>query len=345
MLALILGIIVVALIFDFLNGFHDAANSIATVVSTRVLTPTQAVLWAAFFNFVAAFVFGTGVAKTIGAGLVKTEYVDVYVVFGGLSGAIAWNILTWFYGIPSSSSHALVGGIAGAAITKAGWQVILFSGWTPLLLFIILSPLIGMILGALFMLIVTNVFFKVRRRTAERTFRRLQLLSAAIYSLGHGGNDAQKTMGIIVMLLVAGGYKDWTEGKYHLFGRHHEIALWIILVCHFAIALGTVFGGWRIVKTMGQKITQLQPIGGFCAETAAATTIIGATLGHVPISTTHAITGAILGVGTIRGVRAVRWDWGEKIVWAWILTIPCSGLIAAAAFLIADRLVRPFFVQ
>ncbi len=343
MLTLIFLIIAMALVFDFLNGFHDAANSIATIVSTRVLTPKQAVVWAAFFNFIAAFTFGTGVAKAIGAGLVKSEFVDVYVVFGGLAGAIFWNLVTWYFGIPSSSSHALVGGIAGAAITKAGWQVIIMSGWTPLLLFIILAPLIGMILGAINMIIVMNVFARMRRRTAESTFRKLQLVSAAIYSLGHGGNDAQKTMGIIVMLLVAGGYSDWTEGKFSMFGHKHEIALWIILICHFAIALGTLFGGWRIVKTLGQKITHLQPVGGFCAEAAAAMTIIFATHKHVPISTTHAITGAILGVGSVKGVRAVRWDWGEKIVWAWILTIPCSALVAAAMYRCADALLRPIF--
>lgn len=341
MVVAIIFIIVVALVFDFLNGFHDAANSIATVVSTRVLSPRQAVLWAAFFNFVAAFVFGTGVAKTIGSGLVRSEAIDIYVVFGGLMGAIIWNIITWLYGIPSSSSHALVGGIAGAAITKAGWASILFSGWIPLLSFIILSPLIGLVFGAINMIIVMRLFYRVRRRTAEATFRKLQLVSAAVYSLGHGGNDAQKTMGIIVMLLTAAGYESWGRESHRLFGRQHEIALWIILICHFAIAMGTIFGGWRIVKTMGQKITHLQPVGGFCAELAAAGTIIGATIYKVPISTTHAITGAILGVGSIKGVRAVKWDWGERIVWAWILTIPCSALIAAVFELIVDRLVRP----
>lgn len=343
MLALIIFIIVVALVFDFLNGFHDAANSIATVVSTRVLTPTQAVIWAAFFNFIAAFTFGTGVAKLIGAGLVNTQAIDVFVVFGGLMGAIVWNILTWYYGLPSSSSHALVGGIAGAAVTKAGWSVLIISGWTPLLLFIVLSPLIGMTLGAINMIVISHLFFRVQRHFAEKLFRRLQLVSAAIYSLGHGGNDAQKTMGIIVMLLTAGGYQNWSEGGYSLFGRQHEIALWVILLCHFAIAMGTIFGGWRIVRTMGQKITHLAPVGGFCAETAAATTIIGATIGHIPISTTHAITGAILGVGAVKGVRAVRWDWGEKIVWAWVLTIPCSGIIAACTYWVAHLTLQPFF--
>ncbi|MFO0972458.1 MAG: inorganic phosphate transporter [Phycisphaerae bacterium] len=341
MLGLVIFIIVVALLFDFLNGFHDAANSIATVVSTHVLTPRQAVLWAAFFNFVAAFLFGTGVAKTIGHGLVRGDCVDVFVVLAGLCGAIAWNLFTWYHGLPSSSSHALVGGIAGAAIAKAGLDVIIVSGWVPLLLFIVLSPLIGMLLGAAIMVLVMNLCKNFRRRVAERAFRRLQLLSAAIYSLGHGGNDAQKTMGIIVMLLAAAGHADWGTSRHVLFGRPHEIALWIILVCHTAIALGTLCGGWRIVKTMGQRITHLQPVGGFCAETAAATTIIGATIGKIPISTTHAITGAILGVGAVKGTKRVRWEWGERIVWAWVLTIPATAAIAWGAFWVADRVLRP----
>ncbi|HEY3245806.1 MAG TPA: inorganic phosphate transporter [Phycisphaerae bacterium] len=335
----IIFIIFVALCFDFLNGFHDAANSVATVVSTRVLTPMQAVVWAAFFNFVAAFTFGTGVAKTVGTGLVRTEFVDVQVVFAGLMGAITWNVLTWLYGLPSSSSHALVGGVAGAAITKAGWSVLILKGWTPLLAFIVLSPLIGMILAALNMILVSRVFFRMRRRVAETAFRRLQLLSASIYSLGHGGNDAQKTMGIIVMLLIAGGHREWAVAKHSIFGRSHEIALWIILICHFAIAMGTLLGGWRIVKTMGTKITHLQPVGGFCAETAAATTIIGATIGHIPISTTHAITGAILGVGAVKGVRTVRWQVGERIVWTWVLTIPGSGAVASIVYLVTHHLL------
>lgn len=343
MLTLIVIIIFVALVFDFLNGFHDAANSIATIVSTRVLSPRQAVIWAAFFNFVAAFAFSTGVASTIGKGLVKPEFLDVYVVFGGLIGAIAWNLITWYFGLPSSSSHALVGGIAGAAVTKAGWGVILWEGWRPLLSWIILAPIIGLLLGALGMIIVMHLFKNVRRGFSEKFFRRMQLVSAAVYSLGHGGNDAQKTMGIIVMLLVAGGYKEQSETNYTLFWHEHHMPLWIILSCHFAIAMGTLSGGWRIVKTMGQKLTHLAPVGGFCAETAAAATIIVATMNKIPISTTHAITGSILGVGTVRGVRAVRWEWGERIIWAWILTIPCSALIASLSYGFASLVMRPIF--
>jgi PiT family inorganic phosphate transporter len=343
MLSLIYFIIAVALIFDFLNGFHDAANSIATVVSTRVLTPTQAVLWAAFFNFVAAFAFGTGVAQTIGKGLVDTAQVDVYVVLGGLSGAVVWNVITWLLALPTSSSHALVSGIAGAAIAKAGFGVMHWGGWVPLLTFIVLSPLIGFILGAVNMIVVSWVFRRSTPHKVDTLFRRLQLVSAGIYSLGHGGNDAQKTMGIIVLLLTTAGHGAWTVGKFNMFGHHHEIALWIILSCHAAIALGTIFGGWRIVKTMGSGITRLQPVGGFCAELSAATTIIGATFGKVPISTTHAITGAILGVGTTKGVRSVRWIWGQRIIMAWILTLPCSAFIAAIAYLLSHHLIEPFF--
>ncbi len=340
MLTYVIIVIAIALVFDFLNGFHDAANSIATVVSTRVLSPRTAVIWAAAFNFIAAFVFGTGVAKAIGSGIVDTAKVDVPVVFGALLGAIVWNLLTWYYGLPSSSSHALVGGIAGAAISKAGWSVIIAKGWYPILAFIVLSPVIGFVLGGLNMAIVSWLCRNADRNRTAAIFRKLQLLSAAIYSLGHGGNDAQKTMGIIVMLLNAGGLGGYAVGGHTLFGREHSIALWIILICHFAIAMGTMSGGWRIVKTMGQKITHLQPVGGFCAETAAATTIIGATIGHIPISTTHAITGAILGVGSVKGLRTVRWQWGERIVWAWILTIPASALIAACSYRII-ALVSP----
>lgn len=342
MLTLILFIIAVALVFDFLNGFHDAANSIATIVSTRVLTPRQAVTWAAFFNFVAAFTFGTGVAKTIGTGLVKSQFIDVYVVFGGLMGAILWNILTWLLALPTSSSHALVSGIAGAAIAKGGFGVIVYGReWALLLSFILLSPLIGFLLGALNMIVVAWVFRRSTPHRVDTLFRRLQLLSAGVYSLGHGGNDAQKTMGIIVMLLTAGGYGvngihgDWTHwGAVHLPWVKHEYGLPIIIACNAAIALGTMFGGWRIVKTMGSGITRLTPVGGFCAELSAATTIIGATMGHIPISTTHAITGSILGVGTTHGVRSVRWIWGQRIVTAWVLTLPCSAFVAAVAYLI-----------
>ena len=353
-LVLIFAIIAVALLFDFLNGFHDAANSIATIVSTRVLTPSAAVVWAAFFNFVAAFLFGTKVAGTIGSGLINPHYIDIYVVLGGLTGAVIWNIITWLLALPTSSSHALVGGAAGAALTKAllaktGLDVLVWQGWMKgwggLLLFIILSPSIGFILGTLNM---TIVAWMLRRATPNRVdswFRRLQLLSAAIYSLGHGGNDAQKTMGIIVMLLMAAGLGSWTSPNPHsplnMFGHTHTVAWWIILSCHAAIALGTMFGGWRIVKTMGSGITRLQPVGGFCAETAAATTIWAATHWGIPISTTHAITGSILGVGTTKGVRSVRWIWGQRIVIAWILTLPCSAFMAAVAYLIIHNLIEP----
>ena len=344
MLGLIILIIIVALAFDFLNGFHDAANSIATVVSTRVLTPMQAVAWAAFFNFVAAFAFGTGVAQTIGKGLVDTRQVDIYVVLGGLIGAITWNIITWLLALPTSSSHALVSAVAGSAIAKAGFHVLIIgSGWGMLLLFIVLSPAVGFLLGAVNMLAVSWIFRTSTPHRIDTLFRRLQLLSASVYSLGHGGNDAQKTMGIIVLLLVTAGKGNWTVGKFSLMGHHHEIALWIILTCHAAIAAGTFAGGWRIVKTMGSGITRLQPVGGFCAELSAATTIIGATFGHIPISTTHAITGAILGVGTTRGVRSVRWIWGQRIIMAWILTLPCSAFIAGIAYLLIRHLVQPYF--
>ncbi len=354
-LALIFAIILVALVFDFLNGFHDAANSIATIVSTRVLTPMTAVIWAAFFNFVAAFLFGTKVAGTIGSGLVNPHYIDIYVVLGGLTGAVIWNIITWLLALPTSSSHALVGGVAGAALTKAliartGLDVLVwqgwFNGWGGLLLFIILSPTIGFILGTLNMTLVAWLFRRATPSRVDGWFRRLQLVSAAVYSLGHGGNDAQKTMGIIVMLLTTAGMSSWAAPNPHnplnMFGHSHTVAWWIILSCHAAIALGTMFGGWRIVKTMGSGITRLQPVGGFCAETAAATTILAATHWGIPISTTHAITGSILGVGTTRGVRSVRWIWGQRIVIAWILTLPCSAFMAAIAYLIVHNFVEPF---
>ncbi len=347
MLYFIFLIIFIALVFDFLNGFHDAANSIATIVSTRVLTPSQAVVWAAFFNFVAAFLFGTTVAATIGKGLIDPNVVDIYVVFGGLMGAILWNIITWLLALPTSSSHALVSGIAGAAIAKNGFGVLVWAGWWhgwgALLLFIILSPCIGFLLGATNMILVSWLFRRSTPSGVDSMFRRLQLVSAAIYSLGHGGNDAQKTMGIIVMLLSipAVGLAHWTTpdptswiNSLNFFGHSHNVAWWIILICHFAIAMGTMFGGWRIVKTMGSGITRLQPVGGFCAETAAAITIIAATRLGVPISTTHAITGSILGVGTTKGVRSVRWIWGQRIVMAWVLTLPCSAFMSAVVYII-----------
>jgi PiT family inorganic phosphate transporter len=343
--ALFIIIILVALVFDFLNGFHDAANSIATIVSTRVLTPTAAVIWAAFFNFVAAFLFGTKVASTIGKGLVDTNVVDIYVVFGGLLGAIIWNIITWLLALPTSSSHALVSGVAGAAIAKSGFGVLIWQGWTRgwggLLLFIVLSPTIGFILGAINMIVMSWLFRGATPRRVDMLFRRLQLVSAAVYSLGHGGNDAQKTMGIIVMLLAAGGLGHWAApdphswmNSFNLFEHEHNVAWWIILSCHAAIAAGTMFGGWRIVKTMGLGITRLTPVGGFCAETAAATTIIIATRGGIPMSTTHAITGSILGVGTTKGVRSVRWIWGQRIVLAWVLTIPCASFMAGVVYVL-----------
>lgn len=348
MLTLIIFIIFVALVFDFLNGFHDAANSIATIVSTRVLTPLQAVAWAAFFNFIAAFLFGTKVAGTIGKDLIDPTTVDIYVVFGGLMGAIIWNVITWLLALPTSSSHALVSGVAGAAITKAGFGVLLVKGWVPLLLFIVLSPAIGFILGTILMIVVSWVFQHTTPTKVDSLFRRLQLVSAAIYSLGHGGNDAQKTMGIIVLLLSAAGYSHWWHADpnspmnaINIFGHDHNVAWWIILSCHFAIALGTMFGGWRIVKTMGSGITRLQPVGGFCAETAAAMTIIGATRMGIPISTTHAITGSILGVGSTRTPRAVRWIWGQRIVLAWILTLPCSAFMAAIAYILIAAALPP----
>ena len=352
MLYFIFFTIFAALVFDFLNGFHDAANSIATVVSTRVLTPFAAVCWAAFFNFIAAFLFGTKVAGTIGKGLVSSGGIDIYVVFGGLIGAITWNIITWLLALPTSSSHALVSGVAGAAIAKAGFGVLILKGWVPLLAFIVLSPLIGFTLGSLNMIAMAWIFRRQTPHKVDTLFRRLQLVSAAIYSLGHGGNDAQKTMGIIVMLLSvpALGLAHWTHpdpnswmNSFNFFGHTHNVAWWIILSCHFAIAMGTMFGGWRIVKTMGSSITRLQPIGGFCAETAAATTIIAATRLGIPISTTHAITGSILGVGTTKGVRAVRWIWGERIIMAWILTIPCAAFIGAVTYFIVHMTVEPWF--
>jgi PiT family inorganic phosphate transporter len=314
-------IILVALSFDFLNGFHDAANSIATVVSTRVLAPQKAVLWAAFFNFVAALVLGTSVAKTIGSGMIDLKVVTNQVILAGLLGAIVWNLITWYYGLPVSSSHALIGGYAGAAVAKAGFSSILPGGWVKTLLFIVLAPLIGMVLGLFLTILVTWIFRRWRPSKLDRLFRRLQLVSAGLYSLGHGGNDAQKTMGIITGLLVSSGQlKDF------------KVPLWVILISHAAIALGTMFGGWRIVKTMGSKITKLQPFGGFCAETAGAMTLLGATFAGIPVSTTHTITGAIVGVGASRRLSAVKWGVAGRIVWAWILTIPIAAAVSAVCY-------------
>jgi PiT family inorganic phosphate transporter len=323
---LIVTIILVALVFDFLNGFHDAANSIATVVSTRVLSPQKAVVWAAFFNFVAAFVLGTHVAKTLGSGMIDLSVVTKEVVLAGLIGAILWNLITWYYGIPVSSSHALIGGYAGAAVAKAGWGAIIASGWTKTLLFIVLAPLIGMVLGFGLMAAITWLLRNWNPFRLDKVFRRLQLLSAGLYSLGHGGNDAQKTMGIITGLLVASG---------HL--QKFEVPLWVILISHAAIAFGTMFGGWRIVKTMGSKITKLQPFGGFCAETSGAITLIAATMWGIPVSTTHTITGAIVGVGATKRLSAVKWGVAGRIVWAWVLTIPLAAAMSAASYLVLHR--------
>ena len=315
------GIVFTALIFDYINGFHDAANSIATVVSTRVLTPGKAVIWAAFFNFAAAFTFGVGVAKTIGVGMIDINAVDNTVIFAGLIGAIIWNLFTWYSGLPTSSSHALIGGYAGSAVAKAGFGVIVSAGWTKTLIFIVLAPVIGMVLGATFMVLTTWVVRNAVPGPVDKTFRRLQLFSAAAYSLGHGTNDAQKTMGIIAGVLYKSGYI-----------ATFDIPLWVVLIAHSAIALGTLSGGWRIVKTMGSKITALKPMGGFCAESAAAACLFGLAMNGVPVSTTHTITGAIIGVGSTRRLSAVRWGVTRNIVWAWVITSPASALVAAIAY-------------
>jgi PiT family inorganic phosphate transporter len=322
-------LIAVALAFDFMNGFHDAANSIATVVSTRVLKPHQAVLLAATFNFVALFVFHLKVATTVGSGIIDPGIVDHYVVFGALTGAIAWNLITWYYGLPSSSSHALIGGLIGAALAKAGAWALVPSGILKTVAFIFISPLVGFMFGAALLLIVSRLFIRATPRRVDRWFRRLQLISASLYSLGHGGNVAQKTAGIIWMLLVAAGS----------LGASEPIPLWVVSACYITIALGTAFGGWRIVKTMGQRITKLKPVGGFCAELGGATMLFFATALGIPVSTTHTITGAIVGVGSARKFSAVRWGVAGDIVWAWILTIPCSAFIAAIAWWLARHLI------
>jgi PiT family inorganic phosphate transporter len=316
-------LVALALAFDFMNGFHDAANSIATVVSTGVLKPAHAVLFAAFFNFVAIFVFHLSVAATVGKGIVQPGIVDTHVVFGALVGAITWNVLTWYYGIPSSSSHALIGGIVGAVIAKAGSGALLSAGIMKTVAFIFVSPVLGFLLGSLMMLLVSWVFRRTTPSRVDSWFRRLQLVSAGAYSLGHGGNDAQKTIGIIWMLLIATGYT--AAGDKSPPG-------WVIISCYVAIAAGTMFGGWRIVKTMGQKITKLKPVGGFCAETGGAITLFLATAMGIPVSTTHTITGAIVGVGSARRASAVRWGVAGNIVWAWIFTIPAAAFVAAVAY-------------
>jgi len=321
----ILILIAVALIFDFINGFHDAANSIATVVSTRVLTPGKAVIWAAFFNFVAAFGFGTAVAQTVGAGMVDLKVVTFAVIFAGLTGAIIWDLITWYWGLPTSSSHALFGGYAGAAVAKAGFSAVIVSGWTKTIVFIVIAPVIGLSVGWLLMVGSLWVFRSASPRRVDGFFRRMQLVSAAGFSLMHGANDAQKTMGIISGALVTGGYLQLQDGIL-------PVPLWVILIAHTAIGLGTLSGGWRIIKTMGTKITKLQPIGGFSAETGAALAIYIATLLGVGISTTHTITGAIVGVGSTRRLSAVRWGVARQIVWAWLLTIPASAVIGAMTY-------------
>ena len=319
-------LVALAFLFDFMNGFHDAANSIATVVSTGVLKPGQAILFAAFFNVVAIFVFHLSVAATVGKGIVQPGVVDTHVVFGALAGAITWNVITWYYGIPSSSSHALIGGIVGAVIVKAGAGALVSAGILKTVAFIFVSPLLGFLLGSMMMVIVAWVFRRSRPSRVDKWFRRLQLVSAGAYSLGHGGNDAQKTIGIIWMLLIATGYTAAAD---------KTPPMWVIVCCYTAIGAGTMFGGWRIVKTMGQRITKLKPVGGFCAETGGAITLFLATALGIPVSTTHTITGAIVGVGSTQRASAVRWGVAGTIVWAWVLTIPASAFVAAVAYWIS----------
>ena len=321
-MAFVVFLIIAALIFDFLNGFHDSANSISTVVSTRVLSPQYAVIWAAFFNFAAVFFVGTAVANTIGKGIVHIDIVDNLVILSALGGAIIWDIATWYYGLPSSSSHALIGGLIGAAVSKAGTSTLIWTGITKTTIFIVVSPAIGMVLGFTFMVLVMNLSHHSNMAKSDKLFRKLQLFSAAVYSLAHGMNDAQKTMGIIAMALFSKG----------LLGKTFHIPIWVIIACYTMISLGTMFGGWRIVKTMGTKITKLRPMGGFSAEAAAACSIIGASIAGIPVSTTHTITGAIVGVGATKRLSAVRWGVASNIIWAWILTIPVSATISAAIY-------------
>lgn len=328
-LIFVLFIVLVALVFDFINGFHDAANSISTVVSTRVLSPRYAVQWAAFFNFAAAFFMGVHVAKTIGTGIIRPDIVENHLILAALGGAIIWNLITWYYGLPSSSSHALIGGLIGAGLIKGGWDVLVLKGITKTTIFIVLSPAIGLLLGLSLMILTLNLSRNSSVAGADKVFRKLQLFSAAVYSLGHGMNDAQKTMGIIALVLYSRG----------LLGPTFHIPFWIVLLCHAVIALGTMAGGWRIIKTMGTKITKLRPMGGFCAETAAAAAIIGASIAGIPVSTTHTITGAIVGVGSTRRLTAVRWGIAGIIVWAWILTIPISALLSAFLFLMMETVI------
>ncbi len=321
-LGVVIALVVVALLFDFMNGFHDAANSIATIVSTRVLKPHHAVLWAATFNFIAYFLFELKVASTIGKGTIDPSIVDHYIVFGALIGAIIWNVITWYYGIPSSSSHALIGGLVGAAVAKVGVSGLIMSGVLKIIAFIFIAPLLGFLIGGALMVVVSWICRGMAPRKVDKHFRRFQLLSAAAYSLGHGGNDAENTVGIILMLLVAA----------FLSKSGDSIPGWVVLSCYSAMGLGTMFGGWRIVKTMGNRITKLNQSRGFCANSGGAITLFMATALGVPVSTTHTITGAIAGVGSTRGARRVRWGVAGGIVWAWLLTIPCSGAMAALAW-------------
>ncbi|MBP7582567.1 MAG: inorganic phosphate transporter [Spirochaetes bacterium] len=324
----IIFLIFLALVFDFINGFHDSANSIATIVSTRVLSPKYAVIWAAFFNFIAFLFFGLHVAGTIGRGIIDITIMDSEIILATLAGAIVWDLITWYFGLPTSSSHALMGGLIGAALVKAGTASLVWSGIGKTVLFIFVSPLMGLALGLGIGTIVYRAFRNSVPSQVDHIFRKGQLVSAALYSLGHGGNDAQKTMGIIAGLLFSSGM---LQGAFH-------VPLWVVLSCHGAIALGTMFGGWRIVKTMGQKVAKLKPVDGFCAETSAATTLFIASFFGIPVSTTHTITGAIMGVGSLRRLTAVRWGVAGQIVWAWVLTIPCSALISAAVYFIAARM-------
>jgi len=327
-LTVVVVLVLIALAFDFMNGFHDAANSIATVVSTGVLKPHQAVMLAAVFNFVALFVFHLNVATTVGKGIVDQGVIDHYVVFGALLGAIAWNLITWYYGIPSSSSHALIGGIVGAGVAKAGVWSLIPSGLFKVVAFIFISPLLGFLLGSLLMLTISWLFVRSTPSRVDRLFRRLQLFSSSLYSLGHGGNDAQKTVGIIWMLLIAAGYT-----------TADHVPPWVVIACYVTIGLGTLFGGWRIVKTMGQRITKVRPAGGFCAELSGSITLFIATGLGIPVSTTHTITGAIVGMGSAQNVSAVRWGIAGNLLWAWILTIPCSAFIAGVGWYLGRLLL------
>lgn len=322
----IIFLILLALVFDFLNGFHDAANSIATIVSTRVLTPRWAVLWAAFFNFIAFLFFGLHVANTIGKGIIDITVVDNHIIFATLTGACLWNIITWYWGLPTSSSHALIGGLVGSAVVKAGYPALVYTGIFKTVAFMFIAPILGLIIGLVFGFFIYWAFRNQTPYNVDHLFRKGQLLSAACYSLGHGGNDAQKTMGIIAGLVFSAG----------LLGENFYVPLWVVLSCHAAIALGTVFGGWRIVKTMGQKITKLRPVDGFCAECGAAITLFLSTSLGIPVSTTHTITGSIMGIGSLKRISAVRWGVAGKIIWAWIFTIPCSAAMAAVSYLITS---------